>query len=321
MFNLTGQNIQFRDAQQANLGFALSELTRLETEVYRIRYPELNYSDYVPIDFGGGEWIKSVTYRSLDGAGKAGWINGNAKDFPLVGMNMEQFEQMVYTAGIGYDYGYEEVNQARLLGIQLDDEKARIARRAYEEMIYNIALTGDTQKGMTGLFNTTAIPQASVAADGTGSSTLWANKTGDQIARDVNDALIGLNAATKTTELADTLILPLERMQYIAVKRIDGNGSTMTILQFLQSSNVYTAQTGLPLKIMGQRGMLTIGSGGTARMIAYRKAKDVLKMIIPMAHRFLPMQVDGLRYVVPGIFRVAGLDVRLPKAMTYLDGI
>lgn len=310
---------QFNDAVQASLGFAQKQTSHIEAGVYAQRYPELDYASLVPVDTSAGEWSKSVTYYSMDGAGAAKWLNGNGKDIPVVGTSMEQFETAVYSAGIGYSYGLEEVNQARMLNIQLDGEKARIARRSYEQMVYNLCFEGDTDKGFKGLYDYTGVPAASVAADGTSSATAWSAKTPDQIIRDVNDILIGLSTATSTTELADTLILPVERLQSISSTRL--GDTNMTILEFIQRANIYTAQTGQPLMIIGKRGLLAKGSGSTARMIAYRRAPDVLKIHIPMVHRFFPVQVEGFQFTIPGMFRLGGLDIRLPKAVTYGDGI
>lgn len=312
-------NKQFNDAMQASLGFAVKQTSHIEAGVYRHKYPELDYASLVPVDTSAGEFSKSVTYYSMDTAGAAKWLNGNGKDVPVVGTSMAQHETAVHSAGIGYNYGYEEVNQARMLGISLDGERASAARRAYEEMVYDVALNGDTEKGFEGLYGYTGVPQASVAADGSGSTTAWANKTPDQIIRDINNGLTGIVTATKETEIADTLIMPTERMNYIASTRL--TDTAMTILEFIQKANVYTTQTGQPLMIRGKRGLLTKGASSTARMIAYRRAPDVLKLHIPMPHRFFPVQIEGFQFTIPGMFRLGGLDVRLPKAMSYLDGI
>lgn len=309
----------FADNQAANLSFAIKQTAHVEAQVYRIPYPDIDYASMVPVDTSAGEWVKSVTYFSVDAAGRAGWIDGNAKDIPVVGLNMGQFETAVHTAGIGYAYGFEEINQARLLGIGLDSEKAMAARRAYEQMVYDICFTGDTAKGFQGLFSYSGVPTQSIPADGTGSSALWSTKTPDLIIRDVNLMLTGMYSATNTVELADTLILPVERFQSIASTRL--TDTSMTILEFIQRSNVYTAMTGAPLSIRGMRGMTTIGASSTARMIAYRRSPEVLKLHIPMPHRFLPVQIEGLQFTVPGVFRLGGLDIRLPAAVRYGDGI
>ncbi|WRH62045.1 MAG: DUF2184 domain-containing protein [Fuscovulum sp.] len=311
--------MNFNDAVQANLGFVTSQTSHIEAGVYRIKYPDVDYASLIPVDTSAGEWSKSVTFYSMDAAGRADWINGNGKDIPVVGVGMEKFESAVYTAGIGYSYGFEEVNQARMLGISLDAEKASAARRAYEEMIYRIAFNGDSAKSFQGLFNYSGVPAASVAADGTGASTLWANKTPDLILRDINALLTGIHTSTNTVEMADTLILPIERFMLLSSQRL--GDTAMTTLEFLRQSNVYTATTGQALTIRGMRGLTTQGAGNTARMIAYRRSPEVLKLHIPMPHRFLPVQVEGLQFTVPGVFRLGGLDIRLPRAVSYGDGI
>jgi hypothetical protein len=70
------------------------------------------------------------------------------------------------------------------------------------------------------------------------------------------------------------------------------------------------------------RGLDTAGAGGTARMVAYRRDPNVVKLHIPMPHRFLPVWQSGpIRWEVPGIFRLGGTDVRRPKEMLYVDGL
>lgn len=310
----------FTDAMQANLAFVVKQSSSIEAGVYRHKYPDLNYQELIPVDTSAHPFAASVTYYSMDGAGKAAWINGNGKDIPVANAELEQFETSVHTAGIGYSFGFEEVGRAQMLGVSLESEKAFYARRAYEEMVYRVSLQGDTAKGFEGLFNYTGVPAANVAADGTGSSRLWSTKTANQIIRDFNSALMGINAATERTVMADTVILPWERLEYLAsTPRADG--SDETILGFLARTNIYTMTTGQALTIRGKRGLLTAGDSGTARMVAYRRSPEVLKIHIPMPHRFMPVQIEGLQYTVPGVFRLGGLDIRLPKSVIYRDGI
>jgi hypothetical protein len=309
----------FTDAMQANLAFVVKQSSSIEAGVYRHKYPDLNYEELIPVDTSAHPFATSVTYYSMDGAGRANWINGNGKDIPVANAELEQFETPVHTAGIGYSFGFEEVGRAQMLGVSLESEKAFYARRAYEEFVYRVSFQGDTLKGFNGLYNYPGVPAANLPNDGTGTSRLWSTKSPDLIIRDVNSALMGINSATERSEMADTLILPWERMELIASTRL--TDTSMTILQFLQSQNIYTATTGQPLTIRGKRGLLTAGDSGTARMIAYRRSPEVLKIHIPMPHRFMPVQIEGLQYTVPGVFRLGGLDIRLPKAVIYRDGL
>lgn len=310
---------QWTNDAQANLGFVLSQTSHIESQVYRTRYPDVDYASMIPVDTSANEWVKSVTYFSMDKAGKADWINGNGKDIPVASISQGKSETPVHMAGIGYSYGWEEINQARLLGMNLPSEEAMAAGRAYEEMVYRVATVGDTSKGFEGLFSYTGVPTQAIATDGSGSSALWSAKTPDQVIRDVNAMLTGVESATNTVAMADTLILPFQRFNYLASTRV--TDTAMTILEFIRQNNVYTARTGQQLNMMAERGLDTAGAGSTARMIAYRRSPDVLKLHIPMPHRFLPVQVEGLQFTVPGAFRLGGLDIRLPNEVRYGDGI
>lgn len=299
---------------QAALGFVVNQTSHIETQVYQTRYPNIQYPSLVPVDTSAHPLAKSVTYYSSDKFGKAGWINGNADDVPIAGTNRAKHETAVYTAGIGYAYGWEEIQQAQMLGINLTADDAMAARRAYEEMVDKVALEGDSEKGFEGLFDYTG-----VAINGATTGD-WTTATGDQILTDINNALMGIHTNTKTVEMADTLILPWIRLNLIATKRL--GDTNMTVLDFIRQNNVYTATTGQPLTIRAARGLDARGDSGLPRMVAYRRSPEVLKLHIPMPHRFMPVhQVSALRWEVPGVFRLGGLDIRLPKAVSYTDGI
>ena len=57
------------------------------------------------------------------------------------------------------------------------------------------------------------------------------------------------------------------------------------------------------------------------RMMVYRRDPDVLRLHIPMPLRFLEPTKLLTLYTVPAIMRLGGLEVRLPKAVRYVDGI
>jgi len=305
-------NMHF-DAQAA-LGFVTAQTAHIERTVNETRYPDIQYPQLIPVDTSAHPFAQSVVYYSSDIAGKAGWINGNADDVPNADVNRSQHQTPVYTAAIGYEYGWEELNQAMMLGISLTADKAQAARRAAEEFIDGVALRGDATKGFQGFINNTGItPVSAVTGD-------WATATPDQILADVNAALYKVHADTNTVALADTLLLPPEKLNLLATKRLTDTG--VTLLEFLRRNNTYTAVTGQPLTIRGVLGLETAGAGNTARMIAYRRSPEVVKLHIPMPHRFLPVwQAGPLRWDVPGVMRLGGVDIRRPKEVAYVDGI
>lgn len=308
------------DAQVA-MAYAVSQASRINATVYRTQYPAVRYRGLVPVDTTGPEWVKSVTYFSLDGVGTADWINAASDDVPKAELTRGRMETTVHEAGIGYGWSLSELGQAQLLGIDLNAQKGIAARRAAEEMTDRVAFLGDASKGLTGMVNNPDVTVQDAAATGTGSSTQWEDKTPGQIMGDVNALLTGVYTATATTVVSDTLLLPPTRMHYIGTTTVSDNRET-TILEWLRENNVYTMETGQPLTIRAIRGLETVGDGGVARAMAYRNSEEVVKLNMPMPFRFFPVwQTGPFRFDVPGMFRVGGVDFLLPKEAIYLDGI
>jgi len=313
------------DAQSA-LSFLTQQASIIEAEVVRVLYPDIQYPTLVPIATGEDQWAKSITFFSMDKVGRAAWFHHAAKDVPLADISMTKFEHAIEMAAIGYRYTLEEISQALRVRINLTTERAEAARRAYEEFMEDVVLSGDTDKGWTGLINDPNVTQSFVVADGgqamgdTDGSPDWSDKDADQILRDINDALTGIYTASSTVEMADTILLPPSRFVILGTKRIPH--TTMPLLQYLQQYNVYTGQTGQSLTIRTVRQLETAGSGGTGRMVVYRRDPRVLKFHLPMPHQFQPIwQTGPLVYDVPGIFRTGGIEIRRPGAVRYVDGI
>lgn len=307
------------DAQQA-LSFLVQQLAYIEPQVYNTRYPDIQYSSLIPVDTSAPEWVKTITFYSVDGVGKAQWINHYGKDIPYANDIRSQFNSPVNMAGIGYEYTLEEINQARMIpGMNLTADRAGYAYRAYEEFVDGVAMRGDVDVGFNGLINYPGITTVPAPA-GVSTFTDWPRKTPDEILADVNTLLAGIYTGSNTVEWANTVLLPIDRLLYISNLRLTALAET-TVLTYLLSNNAYTAVTGQRLQVRGVRGLETAGAGPSHRMIAYRRDPQVLKMHIPMPHRFLSPQQIILIFKVPGIFRLGGLDIRLPGAVRYMDGI
>jgi hypothetical protein len=308
-----------RDAQQA-LGFLTSQVSHIEAQVVKVLYPDIQYPSLIPVDASANEWAKSVTWFSMEKLGRAQWFNHLANDMPLADVQRTKMEQGIEMAAIGYRYDLEELGQAMMIpGMSLSTDRAEAARRAAEEFIDDIALRGSTVRNWTGLFNDPNVTGITVASDGTGASPLWSTKTADQIIRDVNLAITGVYAGSLTVELADTLLLPVAELARLATLP-RASGSDMSVFDWIVRYNVYTAQTGQPLTIRAVRGLETANAGSTQRGIAYRRDPQVLKLHLPMPHRFLPVwQTGPITFDIPGILRLGGVEIRRPGSFRYLN--
>ena len=171
-----------------------------------------------------------------------------------------------------------------------------------------------SETGWTGLINNGSAPSAQVANDGTSSSRLWSAKTPDLILRDINEAINAVQSGTGETHVANTLLLPTSRFNYIANTRVTDTGET--ILSFLRRNN----SVGEGLSIRASRVLETAGTSNSTRMIAYDNSREVVRFHLPGPHQFLPpFQKSSMTYEVGGIMNVGGTEVRLPKAIVYRD--
>jgi hypothetical protein len=306
--------------EQAALSFLVSQITYIEPTVYRIKYPELFYRELVPVDSTGTEWAKSITFFSIDQVGAADWFHAQAADIPLADVTRAKHEVAIEMGAIGYRYNTEELAQGMMIpNFSLSTERASAARRASEEFLHNIAIYGNTQKSWHGLVNSPGIPVINTAHT-------WAYDMAQappltqNLMNDVNFALTNIWQSTLGIEMSDVVLLPFSAMAQIAMAQLPA--TSMNILQWIKQNNIVTQQTGQQIEIRAVRGLDTGGVSGNGRIVAYKRDPEIIKMHVPMPHRFLPVWQRGpLVYDVPGIFRVGGLEIRRPATMRYVDGV
>ena len=295
------------------LAFIENARKYVEREVNETIFPEILYPSLIPVDTSAPEWTKTIEYRSQESYGKADWINGNADDIPLAGNSYGKDQSTVFMAGIGYGYGYEELHASMAYGVNLPNADAIAARQAYEQFVDKVAFLGDASKGKTGLLNADG-----VAIDAATATFATANES--QILQMFNKLIGGTATGTAYRFVSDTVLLPFDQFTYLASTPLTNKEGTL--LDFVQKYNIYSATTGKPLVIRAFDRLNGAGAGGVDRAVAYSRNPTVVKLHIPMPHRFLPVyQTGALNFVVPGVFRLSGTEIRNKAAVRYMDGV
>lgn len=311
---------EFYTDAQVGRAFLTPQLHRIETEVYQRKYPSFDFGQFMFVDTSGDMWDVGTVFYSMDSVGRAQFLSGKAFDMPYADTLMDQHTHAFHLAGIGYEWTVQEMQRAAKLGRALSSDKAMAADQSAQAFLYSVAMTGRTpgaaasEKGWTGLINNASVPSAQVANDGTGPSRLWSAKTPDLILRDINEAVNAVQSGTSETHMANTLLLPTSRYNYIANTRLTDTGTS--ILAFLRANNI----AGESLTIRPSRSLETAGTGNSTRMVAYDNSREVVRFHLPGPHEFLPpFQKGSMTYEVGGIMNVGGTEIRLPKAIVYRD--
>lgn len=310
---------QFADAQAA-FPFVLAQGRNIETRVYQRRYPAFNYGAHVPIVTEGQPWAIGTTFFTVDTAGEAKFLSGAGTNMPFNQATRGQASHDFAMIGSGWEWNLEEVNQAALYGIALNDTKAMSAADKVERLLNSIAMVGSTEKNWTGLLNNGEVQRADAAGSGTG--IFWVNKTVDQILDDVNFALGGIRDNSEEVEWADTVRVPPQAFRYISTRRMGQGDGFMTVLEYIRKNNIYTAETGQPLDIQPLREARNASADGGGRLVAYRKDPEVVRFHLPMPRRVLAARQKSIMGFETGIIaRTGGTEIRLPGAFFYLDEI
>lgn len=322
----------FNDADV--LSYATEQSYEISTSVYETIYEDISLAGLVPITTDFDEW--SPGYGQLIGSmtGKADWQTTHAKDIPLADVGLDLVTAPFDEYSIGYQWTVGEIQKALRYGISLSDRRAAAARRGADEFQYDLAMTGTTRKGWTGLLNNALVtPMPSEANGSTGPTTAWVladgsgNKTPEQIVAELNKLLMGPPSVAKTPGdlLSNRIALPALAYRYISTTPYGVTSPGDTIMTYFMRTNLYTMRTGQPIQIIELPQLATMASAvivGGGRAISWRFDTSVMELPVPHAYRFYPVYQDGpFHYTVPGLARVGQLDLKLPGAVRYLDGI
>ncbi|MHC5307516.1 major capsid family protein [Bartonella sp. LJL80] len=324
------------DEPQAIMGYARKQGYVVNTRVYQMEYPEMDYAALVPVNTNLPEFALGQYTGQIENVGQAEWQSGYAKDIPLADVKQSEIMSQFDMYAIGYQWNLEELGKAMFMGVPLSDRRAMAARQGAEQFLWRNVITGSKGKKWTGLINSAYVKPIAAPDTGTATpNTAWVlingtgNKTAEQIVAELNGLILGNqnidDIGIMSSLLADTILLPPRAFKYISETPYGVTAPNMTILTFFMQNNEYTRRTGQQIKVLDMPALsraATEGIAGGGRAVGYRNSDDVLSLPLPMAYRFLPAYQDGaLNFVVPGIARVGELDVIKPNAIRYLDGV
>lgn len=302
------------DAAQG-LAFLVSQLAAIESKIYSVMYQHITYPQIIPVSMEAGEFATSVDYFFMDGAGVARFVGSKSLDVPVSDFGLNKVTVPVELAATGYEFSDEELRQATHLRVALPQNKANMSRRASEEHIQRVFMTGDTAHALPGFINNTNVAASTVADPGSG--TTWAVKTSDQILTDINTLFASIFNDSKMVERANKLLLPPAQWSVIA-STPRAVGTDTTILQYIINTSPYLNSLD---DVLPMNELTGAGAGSTDRMMAYTKDVDKVVAHMPMPLRYTEPQRHGRGFQVPGEYKVSGVEFRYPGSAEYADGI
>ena len=299
------------DANEA-LGFYTSQFAYHETKAYQVLGEALQYEKFVPILSTAGRLATSVEYDVEDETADTADSSGAGTPRATADVARATVSYKVYDGEGAYRYSVGELERAAQLGISIDARKATACINGFKRTMNRIALFGNTNKGITGIFNHASMAHASATTGG------WGSATAEHIQIDINNAIGLIATATKENFIPNTLIISATAFNDLLRSRNEYTDAD--VLSYVLGSNASKAR-GTALSIYPAFGLETAGAGSTRRGLLYRADQECVEMQIPMQIEFLAPQADGLDIVINGRYRYAGPHFRRLASSRYIDAL
>jgi hypothetical protein len=308
-----GNNEVSRRLDRGESIFFTRESEFIKTKTYDAKPPALKGLSLVPIASNLPGGITEITYRRFNEVGEAKLIADYAKDFPRVDVFGEEYTVKVKDFGVSYGYSIREIRASMRADKRLDLRRALAARRAHERNLNKTTLLSDPVGDSFGILDFPGITEATLPADGTGSSKSWASKNVDQILRDINVMLDAVIQTTNGIEIPDTLLMPLSSFTRLTNTRLGDN--TISLMKYIRDNFPQITRIDWLNELKG------LGAGGTNRIFIGKFDSDHIENQIINQFEQLEIEQEGGEYTIPCISSTAGVIVYYPMAFAFADGV
>lgn len=283
------------------------QLEDIDSELYRVQYPELRGEQIVPVRTAIHEGAEEHTYRVMDQAGVSRIIANYSEDLPRVDVQGREVTVPLFGHGAAYGYSIQDMRRSRMTGLPLDAERAETAREVIATKNDYIIAFGEDSIGAKGFYNNAGV---SLVTPVTGT---WLTATGDQMLDDLLKLERAVILDSNAVEMPDTLVLAPSQYALANAKRLS-NTETSPLKYFLdKSATVKTVE-------VWARGELADAGGTGPRMAMGKRAPKVLQALLPLPFYQMAPEQRGLGFVINCDSRAGGVIFRRPKAWRYMDG-
>lgn len=256
--------------------------------------------------------------NSLTAGGNMPWVSAETTAIPGVSVNGQKLVQPLRLLAREVTYTSVELERSQLTGQPIDQQKIDALNQLYQMNIDQMVYVGSSDVSATGLVNNASVT-ANTVATGVSGSTLWADKTPDEILADVNAELETVWQAAGFAVCPGKLLLPPFQFSYIASQKVSSAGN-VSILKFLQENSIALKLNGRELDIQPVKWLTGAGTMGEDRMVAY--TNDLSRVRFPMVPiRRETAYYQGIRFTAPYLWAFGVMEFVYPETVGYADGI
>lgn len=277
----------------------------------------------------GGGWVEftssyNVSYATT-GGNQNGIIGGQTNDIPIMQADIGKDTHKVFTWANNLKIPFIDQQKLQNIGRSIDELLDKGIRLNHDKTLDMNVYTGFPSIGTYGLVNHPDITIA-LSPMGEEGSRKWADKTPEEILREVNQIMTETWAASEydTNGMANHILLPPLLFTYLVQTpvAIGGTNGVVSILKYLLENNIGINQ-GVELSILPCRWCVGTGEGGTDRMVAYVNDEDMVNfdMTVPLQRAMTQPSVEHFAYLTSYVAQFGVVKFHYLTPAKYYDGI
>lgn len=321
-----GKAIYTGDAAiDSGMAFLIGELEKQDTKI-REPLTSVTWQRDIVSKTGGG-WVEftsmmNVGYASV-GGNTNGIIGGQTNAIPTIQADLgkDLFKVFTYASILKVPF----IDQAKLqqIGRSLPELLEQGLQLNYQKALDQNVYMGYEELGTEGIINNSHITVTSAAAVGTSNSTLWKNKTADQILDDINLALTEtwMAAEYDLAGMPNHILIPPEQYALLVSRKVSEAGN-VSLLTYLLENNIAKNQ-GVDIAIEPSRWCIGAGVSGKDRMVVYVNDERMLyfDITVPLTRIITQPSVENMAYMTAYSGQHGEVKFAYYETARYVDGI
>lgn len=281
----------------------------IEKELVETEFQKLKSEELIDYDTSAPDGAEAITHRTITQLGQADWVDHYADDFPAFDVKASESSVKTETFGGHYFWTVEELDRVAMNPtIRLDAERKKSAQDAMRRWHDKVAAIGSTKHGRTGFVNDANVPLVTpITGD-------FATADDDEIVADITKLFNSVEV--NSGENAKATHLGVDQGTWTILSRPYGDNKGYTLRKWLLE-NI----DGLK-EIVQWNHLNTADVAGTGpRLVAWRKAKDVVKYNAVIVYKERQPQDKNLKVTVPVYAKTGFTEWRKPLHGAYMDGV
>lgn len=270
---------------------AFSIYTDVDAAFFDVEYPEHDWykllkEDQINNNINPG----ATTYaaRVRDRQGVAAFVGKNENNnIPKVSQSIGAIEVPLAASAVGATLNNEDARQYQFgFNSNLAQDLGECMRIACDNLIEQTTFFGDPSVGFKGFLNYDNITVTN-AANGAGGTATWSTKTGQEMVKDVQDAVTKVWEDSRGLFVPNTVYLPLS--QYSLLKNtpmaLSSQASTfVSAYGYLKANNLCSDLRGVELEIIPIRYLKGAGVGSADRFVVQDRSKRNQGLPFPLPY-------------------------------------